>query len=160
MKCNENIHYNNIDILTNELNNDNILCNIFAFFKNYEVNARLFINPVKTTFQQNYKFESIPIFKQMIYNNPAEFIGKSLTSKQIYEMSLEYAAKINYNIKKIRYTERICMNQLTMFIGELTNIIDGYPAYGFYNFSKFGCNDIYEYLQKNDKEYYNYVNNL
>ena len=160
LRFNKNIQFNDTVKPTEELNDDNYLCNIYMHFKKYNVNNELIAEPIRTVFQQNYKFELVPIYKQMIYNNPNDFDGKSLTSLQIYEMSLVYADKINYNIKKMKYTERICMNQLTSFIGELTTIIHGYSTYGFYNFSKFECNDIYEYLKKIDKEYYNYVNNL
>ena len=163
MKCNEysNEHIDITKKLIEEFNDDNCLYQIFYYLKNYNVDNYLFFNPEKTIFQQNYKFETIPIFKKMIYNNPTEFDGKSLSARDIYRNSVIYAQKINYNLEKINYTEKKCENLLPLYFGELSISHSGYRKYDFYDFyEKCKCTNIIEYLQQKDEEYYNYVNNL
>ena len=157
MKYNENSNYNNSTILTEELNNDNTLCKIFSFFKYYNVNTHLFLNPEKTTFQKNYRFELVPIFKQMIYNNPDDFKSKSLSANEIYQQSLEYAKTINYNMEGIKYSEYICSVELPLYFREVIKIHRGHTYYDFYEHN---CNNFNEYLKNKDTEYYNYVNKI
>ena len=157
MKFNSVVDINDYIQLSEELNDDNCLCKIFAYFKKYNVNNQLFFNHVKTTFQQNYRFLLVPIFKQMIYNNSDYFASKSLSANEIYNESLEYAKNINYNLGNIKYSEFKCSAKLPLYFNELIRIHRGHTKYIFY---EHGCSNLKEYLQKKDPEYYNYVNNI
>ena len=82
------------------------------------------MNPVKSMFYKSFPFDSVPIYKQMIYNNPEKFQNLTLSAYEIYDMSITYAEDIGYNFEGIIYTKTSCSFELPSIFPEVRKFSD------------------------------------
>jgi hypothetical protein len=138
-----------------ELNNDESVKLFFEYLKNYD--SKYDFTKGEELPMNEYKkrlgFESKPAYVQMLYFNSKEFLGKTITSTDLYKLSLEYASK---NYLSGNYTITKFGEDIKKYIGDLYFRTSTSRNFNFPEKEE----DFNNILKKADEDYFNYVKEL
>jgi hypothetical protein len=138
-----------------EINNPNEMNKLFNYFKQVKITHKIGIEaPPMTQYKQNLEYNNKPCFIQMIYKEPNEIIGQSLSSTQLLKQANDYA-KSHY---LQQYNDIITFGKI---IGEIFKAYKKRSSTTYvYNFKDVDIKQFRKVLYDYDNNYFKYVNHL
>ena len=150
--------------LNDELNDENMLCKVFQYFKNYNISKNIFYNVPITNSQINLKNKLIPPFLSMINDNFEYYNNMSLTSEQIFNNSLIYINTKNYDLISFethmyKYTDTLCIRDISSVFSDIKRRNKKTRYYEFSEFNNFNnFSNFKDYIELKITKYF--TNNI
>lgn len=138
-----------------EINNPMEMNKLFNFFKQLKITHKIGIEaPPMTQYKQNLEYNNKPCFIQMIYKEPHEIIGHSLSSTQLLKQANEYA--------KSHYLQQYNdINTFGKIVGEMFKAYKKRSSTTYvFNFKDVDIKQFRKVLYDYDNNYFKYINHL